>query len=386
MGFFKKKSIAHLQDTQDEWMRNYYIEVSKDFKVSDLKPFQKLIVLKTNEGDRKVVVDFSLTKNEINRLQSESLNESTIEIKTNKPFRLISDQDISLAKEGIVKKIPESEEYTIIKDLKTKNPFFEKNTAQKTIKKDEEIDENQVAKEAEKEQLNDFEAYDSEYNSSIYSEELKNQYKNKLIFEDKPLEFYDEKKDKVILTFKLRELNNDWDQYEIIEEEKFFDKSPEKQAEETREQFLGELEKSVDEVFSEVSTDQAIINEDPYLETTSSNYQDNESYVDNQNQINDHSLLNDSVDIEISQQKNEEDHQNFDSEIHQEPEDPTLFFKKNSEVPEYYKNSRTFDDGSKYPFYQKNRGLPGEYEELKVSKYTDMIIVRRKINKKLLRK
>ncbi|QHG90267.1 hypothetical protein [Malacoplasma iowae] len=66
MGIFSKKSK---QDenliVDDNWMRHDYILVDNNISPKDLKPYQRLIVLRKPTGEQKCVVDVSLPYEEL---------------------------------------------------------------------------------------------------------------------------------------------------------------------------------------------------------------------------------------------------------------------------------------------------------------------------------
>ncbi|QHG89337.1 hypothetical protein [Malacoplasma iowae] len=72
MGIFSKKSK---QDenliVDDNWMRHDYILVDNNISPKDLKPYQRLIVLRKPTGEQKCVVDVSLPYEELKKLQAE---------------------------------------------------------------------------------------------------------------------------------------------------------------------------------------------------------------------------------------------------------------------------------------------------------------------------
>lgn len=95
----KKNNIQEEQEQQllienalknrDSWIKNYFIVVPNSITPKDLKKYQKLIVLRKPEGEQRVVVDFSLTDSETERMHFESLNNDMIDINTKDVLRII---------------------------------------------------------------------------------------------------------------------------------------------------------------------------------------------------------------------------------------------------------------------------------------------------------
>ena len=72
MGIFSKK-IKQEENlvVDDDWMRHDYILVDNNISPKDLKPYQRLIVLRKPTGEQKCVVDVSLPYEELKKLQEE---------------------------------------------------------------------------------------------------------------------------------------------------------------------------------------------------------------------------------------------------------------------------------------------------------------------------
>ena len=76
--FSKKNKNSTYQ--RDEWIKRDYILVSNDTKPSDLKEYQKLIVLRKPEGEQRCIVDYSLPFDEVDKLHYGSL-ENVVDLK-----------------------------------------------------------------------------------------------------------------------------------------------------------------------------------------------------------------------------------------------------------------------------------------------------------------
>lgn len=70
--FGKKKKDDQVVE-RDEWIQRDYILVSNDTTPDDLKEYQKLIVLRKPEGEKRCVVDYSLSYDDVDKLQYESI-------------------------------------------------------------------------------------------------------------------------------------------------------------------------------------------------------------------------------------------------------------------------------------------------------------------------
>lgn len=81
--------IENALKNRDSWVKNYFIVVPNNVTPKDLTKYQKLIVLRKPDGEQRVVVDFSLTDEETQRLHFESLNSDTIDLKDKNTFRII---------------------------------------------------------------------------------------------------------------------------------------------------------------------------------------------------------------------------------------------------------------------------------------------------------
>lgn len=77
--FGKKNKSSEVQ--RDNWIKRDYILVPNDTKPSDLKEYQKLIVLRKPEGEQRCIVDYSLPFHEVDKLHLDSL-ENTVDLKT----------------------------------------------------------------------------------------------------------------------------------------------------------------------------------------------------------------------------------------------------------------------------------------------------------------
>ncbi|MEG0879431.1 MAG: hypothetical protein RSE95_02065 [Malacoplasma sp.] len=256
MNFFKIKKNDIREQDDNSVIKDNYIEVNDNFKMSDLKPYQRLIILKDGTLDKRFLVDFALTRDEIDRLNNIHLDSRSEELKTEKPFRMISSYDIELGQGKISEeKISSStDELSILDNLAKENPFRktilknsgsgnsnnlnilkmveeeERNTKSfKSRKNNDEltINENDNESDDEIEQrdnienfnsaridddddvaLKDFSVNDDE---DAINSKLKEKYKDKLIFDDDgTIEIYDNDVRTVILPFKLREVNEEW--------------------------------------------------------------------------------------------------------------------------------------------------------------------------------
>lgn len=86
-GAVLKPTIKHV--VGDDWMRPDFIIVSKDFSPKELKPYQRLIVLRKPEGEIRCIVDKSLPYNEIARIQQKIDQVGYIDVNSNEFTRII---------------------------------------------------------------------------------------------------------------------------------------------------------------------------------------------------------------------------------------------------------------------------------------------------------
>lgn len=70
--FGKKKNDDQFIE-RDEWLQRDYILVPNETTPDDLTEYQKLIVLRKPEGEKRCVVDYSLSFNDVDRLQQDSI-------------------------------------------------------------------------------------------------------------------------------------------------------------------------------------------------------------------------------------------------------------------------------------------------------------------------
>lgn len=119
----------------DGWMRSDFIVVSKNFKVKNLKPYQRLIVLRKPEGEVKCVVDKSLPFSEIERIQEKIQRNGHFNINSKNITRIIP-HDYKVQSEKI-ESDPEE-------DIETAKLLFEVETGTNEFSKNE-IGENNDA-------------------------------------------------------------------------------------------------------------------------------------------------------------------------------------------------------------------------------------------------
>lgn len=88
----KKNDNNYVQNNVDiaqDWLKDNYIVVPNWTKPSQLTKYQKLIVLRQPEGEKRVVVDFSLTQSEKERLHNESIEGNIVDLNDENIFRMI---------------------------------------------------------------------------------------------------------------------------------------------------------------------------------------------------------------------------------------------------------------------------------------------------------
>lgn len=96
---FKLKKNKQVQDEvvknqmsfrkRDSWVKRHFIVVPNTTTPSQLTEYQKLIVLRKPDGEKRVVVDFSLTDAELDRLHNESLETDNVDLFDKNIFRII---------------------------------------------------------------------------------------------------------------------------------------------------------------------------------------------------------------------------------------------------------------------------------------------------------
>lgn len=253
MEFLKLKKNKIKTENELFVVKDNYVEVISDFKIKDLKPYQRLIIVKYRDVDKKYLIDFALVKSEINRLKSKDIISRSYELKTDKPFRMISQNDIDLGngKNSHEISISANEESTILDSLSNVNPFDnnKKNTIDNmstnfSILNDKKYNKNEegflsfrkkkdknskpintkfsinktlnnvqldTTNDVEREIESEEENFDVIPNYDAINLAMKNKYRKNLIFDDNdPIEIYDDEKRTVILPFKLREVNDEW--------------------------------------------------------------------------------------------------------------------------------------------------------------------------------
>ncbi|WP_412032607.1 hypothetical protein [Malacoplasma muris] len=96
MGLFKnnkkeKKQVEQKSDVQvnDGWMREDFILVSNRTKAKDLKPYQRLVVLRKPDGEQKCIIDKSLPFREIERIQELINKKGFVDINSKEFTRII---------------------------------------------------------------------------------------------------------------------------------------------------------------------------------------------------------------------------------------------------------------------------------------------------------
>lgn len=91
MGLFKKNNVVNNQQEvqKDDWMREDYILVSNKTKAKHLKPYQRLVVLRTPNGEKRCIVDKSLPYSEINKIQHLMKTQGFVDINSNEFNRII---------------------------------------------------------------------------------------------------------------------------------------------------------------------------------------------------------------------------------------------------------------------------------------------------------
>lgn len=69
----KKKQKQETIQPQDPWIKPHYVLVDDALKVQDLAPYQKLIILRKPDGEKKCVVDLALSNKDALELHENSL-------------------------------------------------------------------------------------------------------------------------------------------------------------------------------------------------------------------------------------------------------------------------------------------------------------------------
>ena len=90
----KKKDLKNENEQlvvvkKDNWIKRHFIVVPNTTTPAHLKEYQKLIVLRKPEGEKRVVVDFSLTDEQLDKLHYQSLESDYIDLNDKDIFRII---------------------------------------------------------------------------------------------------------------------------------------------------------------------------------------------------------------------------------------------------------------------------------------------------------
>lgn len=102
MGLFSKKNNDVVLDEEineipknhikDDWVRSDYILVSNKTSAKDLKPYQRMVVLRKPTGQQKYIVDKSLPYGEIKKLQNLIEKRQPVDINSSKIKRIIPNE------------------------------------------------------------------------------------------------------------------------------------------------------------------------------------------------------------------------------------------------------------------------------------------------------
>lgn len=124
-GAVLKPTIKHV--VGDDWMRPDFIIVSKDFSPKELKPYQRLIVLRKPTGEIRCIVDKSLSYSEIARMQQKIDQVGYIDVNSNEFTRIIP-HDFKAASEKVFD-IESNDEETkeVVNEIKQLLDDFQKN-------------------------------------------------------------------------------------------------------------------------------------------------------------------------------------------------------------------------------------------------------------------
>lgn len=68
---FKNKKVNEVE-VVDSWMRENFIPVPSNTSIKKLKPYQRMVILRKPEGEKKCIIDISLPYDEIVRLKQET--------------------------------------------------------------------------------------------------------------------------------------------------------------------------------------------------------------------------------------------------------------------------------------------------------------------------
>lgn len=77
---------------KDDWVRSDYILVSNKTSAKDLKPYQRMVVLRKPSGQQKYIIDKSLPYSEIKKIQSLIEKRKPVDINSNKIKRIIPNE------------------------------------------------------------------------------------------------------------------------------------------------------------------------------------------------------------------------------------------------------------------------------------------------------
>lgn len=258
MKFLKLKKNKKENETESFSVKENYLEVVNDFKISDLKPYQRLIILKDKGIHKTYLIDFALSKSEIDRLNEKDIQLRSDELKTDKPFRMISQNDIDLGqgKNSYEFMVSANDESIILDNVNNINPFLNNNpnsnpdsklnfdsnlnlskfTVENYNKNEKRLLKFRNNKNKANDHINDKSLVNDETsdiednidneisetnfevieNQDAINLEMKEKYKKKLIFDDNvPIELYEGEKRTVILPFKLREVNDEWKKNDV---------------------------------------------------------------------------------------------------------------------------------------------------------------------------
>lgn len=346
MGIFNKKIKQEENLIVDDWMRHDYILVDNNISPKDLKPYQRLIVLRKPTGEQKCVVDVSLPYEELKKLQDEV---------NAKGYANILDDEITRI-------IPSEYEYSKYYEHKITEETANNISSMFSSTSDKEFDE-----------INEQNLPLDTPQASIIS--LKDDSIN-ITLVDKSAHDYDpdvDNIDNVKIIIPSEDRNSDWENIEEI-----FDGSVNNKLNDDDLVNSGVQPSSEEVYFDEVNLTNDSIDEN--------NNEDNDENIllesDNNTKEYDDNIHETSLNPETDYVDYNDDAQSITIE-NKEPEQVYSFFK-NKVALRQYEEQKNNSQRNYYSFYKVPESSGSPIKKVILNKKINMFTYRRKIDKKLL--
>lgn len=352
MGIFSKK-IKQEENlvVDDDWMRHDYILVDNNISPKDLKPYQRLIVLRKPTGEQKCVVDVSLPYEELKKLQEE--------VNTKGYANILDDQ--------ITRIIPSEYEYSKYYEHKITEEKAENISSMFSSTSDKEFDE-----------INEQNLPLGVPQASIIS--LKDDSINITLVDYNPVEKDPEVDniDDVKIVIPSEDRNADWDKIEEIFDDSLKNSVNNNLSSDNNIEQPSSDELYIDDNFNNVAEieNDALLDGENVAAPQSSDYQDYQS----QNSVsNDYTAP---VNPQTDYVDYNDDAQPITVE-NKEPEQVYSFFK-NKVALRQYEEQKNNGQRNYYSFYKVPESNGNQVRKVMLNKKAKMFAYRRKIDKRLL--